>query len=140
MRSSTYLRRSVARARLLSGLLLDGNFGSDASMAAFAERELIERLAVIELGGGGDAVGTVAEENLVEIQLEDFVLRSIRVSMRNERKISVNLRVRLTSELRKNPRATCCVIVLPPGTCIVRLVIIRPTARATPCQSTPGWL
>ena len=35
---------------------------------------MIQGLAVVELGGRGDTVGAVAEEDLVEIQLEYFVL------------------------------------------------------------------
>ena len=41
---------------------------------AFGQAQLVERLAVVELGGGSDAVGTVAEKDLVEVKLEDFVL------------------------------------------------------------------
>ena len=36
--------------------------------------ELVQGLAVVELGGRGDSVGAVAEEALVEIELEDLVL------------------------------------------------------------------
>lgn len=42
---------------------------------AFGQGQLVQRLAVVELGGGGDAVAAVPEENpLVEIELEDLVL------------------------------------------------------------------
>ncbi len=41
---------------------------------AFGQRQLVERLAVIELGRRGDAVGAIAEEALVEIQAQDLVL------------------------------------------------------------------
>ena len=36
--------------------------------------ELIQALAVIELGRGGDAVRAITEENLVQVELEDLVL------------------------------------------------------------------
>lgn len=41
------------------------------------ERKLIELLAVIELRRGRDAVGAVAEEALVQVQLEDLVLAQL---------------------------------------------------------------
>ena len=36
--------------------------------------QLVQGLAVIELGGSGNAVGAIAEETLVEVKLEDLVL------------------------------------------------------------------
>ncbi len=39
--------------------------------------QLVQFLAVIELGGSGDAVGAVAEETLVQVQLEDLVLAQL---------------------------------------------------------------
>ena len=53
---------------------MDGNFGSEASIAHSASVSSVERLAVVELGGRSNAVGAIAEEDLVEIQLEDLVL------------------------------------------------------------------
>ena len=43
----------------------------------FVKVELGQRFAVVELGGGRHPVGTVAEEALVEIELEDLVLAEV---------------------------------------------------------------
>ncbi len=61
------------------GLLADGMevarlLGKRGQVGGFGNRELVEGLAEVDLRGGGDAVGVLAEEDLVEIELEDLVL------------------------------------------------------------------
>ncbi|MCW0449979.1 hypothetical protein NB706_002813 [Xanthomonas sacchari] len=51
-----------------------GELGDAGQRGHLVQAQLVELLAVVVLGGGGDAVGAVAEEALVEIQLEDLVL------------------------------------------------------------------
>jgi hypothetical protein len=59
---------------LTIGLKAEGALGRPASMAASAQAESFERLAEIDRAGGGKAIGALAEEDLVDVQLEDLVL------------------------------------------------------------------
>ena len=43
-------------------------------VGGLGERELLERLGEVGLRRGGDAIGVLAEEDLVEVELEDLVL------------------------------------------------------------------
>ena len=57
-------QRVVARGRL----------GQAGEHRGFRQRQLVQRLAEVDVGGGGDAVGTAAEEDAVEVDLEDALL------------------------------------------------------------------
>ena len=46
--------------------------------------DLGERLAEVGLGGGGEAVGPLAEEDLVDVDLEDLVLGEARFDLEGE--------------------------------------------------------
>jgi hypothetical protein len=48
--------------------------GQGGEVGGLGERQLLERLGEIDLGRGGDAVAVLAEEDLVEVELEDLVL------------------------------------------------------------------
>ena len=52
-----------------------GRLGQGAEEAGLAHRQLVEPLVEIGLGRGGDAIGLVAQEDLVQVQLEDALLR-----------------------------------------------------------------
>ena len=77
------------------------------------ERQLVERLAEVDLRRGGKAVGALAEIDLVDVELQDLVLGEAR-SILNASSISLNLRVSVFSFDRKKLRATCIVMVLAP--------------------------
>ena len=51
--------------------------GDAGQGGGLVQGQLVQRLAVIELGGGGHAVGAVAEETLVEVELQDLVLAEL---------------------------------------------------------------
>ena len=72
---STSARRATARDMLTVGAFTDGAFTSPASSAASDEIEVGGRLAEIPARCGLRAVKPVAEINLVQVQLEDLVLR-----------------------------------------------------------------
>ena len=73
MRRRTYCWRSLARLGLTTGLKRDGALGSPASIAISAMVSCIERLAEIDLRGGGKAVRALAQVDLVDVELEDLI-------------------------------------------------------------------
>src|SRR3546814_3559807 len=50
----------------------------------FVEVEFVELLAVVELRRRGDAVGAVAKERLVQVQLEDLVLAQLALHLHRQ--------------------------------------------------------
>ena len=74
MRSITQLRRSSARSRVAEGMVVVRPLGQRREIGRLRERQLVHRLVEIVERGGGDAVGAEAEEDLVEVELEDLVL------------------------------------------------------------------
>ena len=51
-----------------------GRLGQAGDHRPLGQRQVLDRFAVIDLGGGFRAVGPVAQVNLVQIQLEDLLL------------------------------------------------------------------
>ena len=113
---------------LLSGLPLDGNLGIAGERGHLVQRQLLQLLAVVELGRGGHAVGAVAEEALVEVQLEDLVLAELVLHAHRQQHLGELAGVAVF-RLRKNWRATCWVMVEPPGTRLSSVVASSHTAR-----------
>src|SRR3546814_16323623 len=56
---------------------LRGQLEGRGDQRAFGHGQLVKRLAVVVLGCRGHAVRTVAEEHLVEVQLEDLVFAQL---------------------------------------------------------------
>ena len=50
----------------------------------FGQAELLERLAVVGARGGGKAVGALAEEDLVDVELEDLVLAEVLLDLQRQ--------------------------------------------------------
>src|SRR3546814_10399537 len=50
----------------------------------FVQVEFVDLLAVVELRRRGDAVGAVAEERLVQVQLEDLVLAQLALHLHRQ--------------------------------------------------------
>ena len=48
-------------------------FGQTGDHRHFAQRKLVYRLAEVHLRGGADAIGAIAEIDLVQIELEDLI-------------------------------------------------------------------
>ena len=71
---STQLRRSMARLVCLNGMIVVGALGQSREIGDLLERKLVQRLAEIVERCRRDAVGVEAEEDLVEIELENLVL------------------------------------------------------------------
>ena len=77
MRRSTYARRCRAKSAFATGLSRDGSRNVPRDQRELRQRQLIDRLAEVDLGRGADAVGALTEEDHVEIQREDFLLREL---------------------------------------------------------------
>ena len=68
---ATSLKRALRAAERIAGR---GELRDRCQHRAFGESQLVQRLAVIKLRRRDHAVRAVAEETLVEVQLEDFIL------------------------------------------------------------------
>ena len=109
----------------------------------FADGQVRDVLAEEEPRRFGDAVNgeraALAEIDVVQIQLEDLVLRRAPLEHeRHERLLHLAaVRTRagcsslLNSSVRKNIRASCCVIVLPPTGYLLPPTALMMTARIT---------
>jgi hypothetical protein len=73
----------VARG-LMIGFAEEGNLGVAASGRRLGQAQLVERLAEVVLGRRRHAVGAVAEEDLVEVQLEDLVLGQLALHLQRQ--------------------------------------------------------
>ena len=87
-----------------------------------------QRLAEVDLRRRGEAVGALAEEDLVDVELQDLVLGRL-ASIFQASSTSRSLRVTVFSRVRKKLRATCMVIV--PAPCWVPRVTLASAARST---------
>ena len=67
-------QRIVARRRL----------GQSGKLCRFRERELRKTLAVVHLGRCGEAIGAVSEEDLVDVQHQDFFFREFALDFERE--------------------------------------------------------
>ena len=63
---------------LAEGMIVVGRLGQRGEIGGLLDRQVRQLLAEVVEGGGGDAIGAHAEIDLVEIELEDPVLRSRR--------------------------------------------------------------
>ncbi len=59
---------------LLEGMVIVGSLGKGSEIGHLVDTQLVKGLAEIVESGGRDAIGVQAEENLIEIELEDLVL------------------------------------------------------------------
>jgi hypothetical protein len=71
----TQLRRSSAAVLLVARIVIAGRLRQRRQECHFRHVELVERLAEIIERGGGHAVGILAQEDFVQIQLENLLLR-----------------------------------------------------------------
>ena len=68
------LRRWMLRFGFFAGIVARRGLGDRGQRRRLGHVEVADRLAEVALGGGLDAVGAVAEVDLVEVELEDLVL------------------------------------------------------------------
>ena len=57
--------------------------------------ELIQPLAVVVLGGGGHAIGAMAQEHLVEVELQDLVLGELILDAQGDEHLDQFARIQL---------------------------------------------
>ncbi|OLQ73237.1 hypothetical protein BHX98_20460 [Acinetobacter baumannii] len=62
--------------------------------------QLGDGLAVIDLSGGLDSIGAIAEVDLVDVQLEDLVFAQLSLDLQGQQNF-VDLREKLRSLVRK---------------------------------------
>ena len=70
-------RRCTLRLGFFRGLYREGAFGNRGQGRRLGDVEVAHRLAEVALGRGLDAVASISEIDLVEVQLEDLVLRVV---------------------------------------------------------------
>jgi hypothetical protein len=63
-----------------------GSLGQTSQHRRFGQRQFAERLAEIDLRGRGETVGTLSEEDLVDVQLEDLVLAQIVLDLERQQR------------------------------------------------------
>jgi len=102
-----------ARCRLAFGLYALGAAGSPARHRGFAERQIAQRLSEIGLGAAAKAVRALPQEDLVDVHLQNPVLRQRRLDLVGERDF-IQLADVAALGAQVELRATCIVIVLPP--------------------------
>ena len=78
---AAFLRAIGIRQRIAAGRELRDR----CERCGFSQCELVELLAVVILGASGDAVRAIAEEALVEVQLEDLVLGQFTLDFQRKR-------------------------------------------------------
>ena len=107
------------------------------------ERDVADVLAEEDARGLADAVDlerpALAEHDVVQVELEDLVLREARLEDQRHELFLQLAAVASCRGVRNVFLTICCVSVLPPTRyCLSprRLVISAPTARI---GSTPGW-
>jgi hypothetical protein len=61
-------------ARVLDGVVGRRRLGQAGEHGGFRDGHVLQRLAEVDLGGGGEPVGPLAQEDLVHIDLEDLLL------------------------------------------------------------------
>ena len=69
---------------ILPRVVLRGRLGQGGERRRLGDVQLAGRLAEIALGGGLDTVGTVAEVDLVQIELEDLVLGIVLLDLQRD--------------------------------------------------------
>jgi hypothetical protein len=61
--------------RVAERMVVRRRLGKRSEICGFGDRQLVDRLVIVGQRGAGDAVGAEAEENLVEVEFENAVLR-----------------------------------------------------------------
>ena len=70
--------------RVHDGVEARRRFGQSGEHCDLSEVQLVEGTAVVEQGRGAHSVGTMAEENLVEVELEDLLLAEEPLDLQGE--------------------------------------------------------
>ena len=61
------------------GIVGGRSLGQSRQHGGFGDGDILQRTAEIDLRGGGEAIGALAEEDLVDVELEDLVLGQVRL-------------------------------------------------------------
>ena len=66
------------------GVVGGRSLGQARQHGRFGDGDVLQRAAEVDLRGGGEAVGALAEEDLVDVELEDLVLGQVRLDFPGE--------------------------------------------------------
>jgi len=72
-----------------------GRLRQSGQHRCLGDRDILERLAEVDLGGGSEPVGPLAEEDLVDVELEDLVLAEAPLDLPGEQHFAELARDRL---------------------------------------------
>ena len=109
----TQLRRSMARSVYSERMVVRRALGKGGEIGRLRDRQLVHRLVEVGQRRAGDAVGAEAEEDLVDVELEDAVLGIGLLDAEGEDHLLDLALVGLVLVSRKF-FATCCVMVDAP--------------------------
>ena len=148
---STMLRRSFGALGIVERRVARRRLDDAGDRRRFDQREVADVLAEEQPRRFRHAVdgerSALAERDVVQVELEDLVLRQPALERDRHQPLGELAPRRLLRapcamphiELRKVLRTSCCVIVLPPLRYFWLPNMLVSTARVVPMKSTPGW-
>ena len=87
---------ALARALRIRNRVVGGRrFWQAGEHGGLREAQLVERLAEVDLRGGGETVGALPEVDLVDVELEDLVLAQVVLDLEREQRLVELARQRL---------------------------------------------